>query len=78
MKNLYRSLLALSVRSDLALRGACRKLKEKRGDFVMDHAAVFLIILVVAGVVLGLLLTYFRTDFADALKTKINQLFAMS
>lgn len=78
MKNLNRYLLPLSVRTDLALRAVRNKLKEQRGDFVIDHAAVFIIILVLAGVALTLLLGYFKTDFFTALKEKISAIFSMS
>ena len=45
---------------------------------MIDHAAVFIIILVLAGVALTLLLGYFKTDFFTALKEKISAIFSMS
>ena len=45
------------------------------GLFVIDHAAVFIIIIVLAGIALTLLSNYVETDFATALKDKINALF---
>lgn len=54
----------------------CRaKLAEERGDFIMDHAVVFIIIIVVAALVISLLVAYLNTDFSSMLKSKVSSLF---
>lgn len=51
------------------------KLAETRGDFVMDHAVVFVIILVVGGAALLLLTTFLNTDMGPLLTQKIKDFF---
>ncbi len=57
------------------LQDTRRKLSESSGQFVMDHAIVFVIALVLGGIVVGLLTTYVRTDLANTIKTKLNDFF---
>lgn len=57
------------------LQDTRRKLSEDGGQFVMDHAIVFVIAIVLGGIVLGLLTVYVRTDLSNTLKTKINDFF---
>lgn len=54
---------------------AQRKWNENRGDFILDHAMVFVIILVVGGIALVALRTYVNEEFAALVKTKINEYF---
>lgn len=54
------------------------KLAEERGDFVIDHAVVFIIIVFAAGVVIFLLNVFLRDDFSPALREKILGLFSLS
>lgn len=57
-----------------ATRAICAtqlKLAEENGQFVMDNAMVFVIIVVAAGIVIGLFTAFLNTDLAPALKTKI-------
>lgn len=69
MNTLLTNLVMLKTR-------AKKKLEENDGQFVMDHAAVFIIIIVLAGISLALLSRYVETDFANSLKQKINELFS--
>ena len=78
MKKLNNAIRALSIRAHAGLLSAKSKLKERNGQFVIDHAAVFIIIIVLAGIALGLLSTYIKTDFATELKSKISSLFNIS
>lgn len=78
MKKLNNAIRALSIRAHAGLLSAKSKLKERNGQFVIDHAAVFIIILVLAGITLTLLANYIETDFASSLKSKINSLFNIS
>ena len=57
------------------LQDTRRKLSESSGQFVMDHAIVFVIALVLGGIVVGLLTTYVRTDLANTIMTKLNDFF---
>lgn len=52
------------------------KLAENSGQFVMDNAVVFVIILVIAGIVIALLTTFLRTDLAPLLTQKIRDFFS--
>ena len=50
---------------------AQRKLAEENGQFVVDHAVVFVLIIVLGGIALGLLTAFLNTDLAPAVKGKI-------
>ncbi|SBV91277.1 hypothetical protein KL86CLO1_10098 [uncultured Eubacteriales bacterium] len=64
-----------SIRA-MGVANRCRaKLAEERGDFIMDHAVVFIIILVVAALVISLLVAYLNTDFSSMMKSKVSSLF---
>jgi len=47
-------------------------LANNEGDFVMDHAMVFVIILAVAAVVIGALVVFVQTDMGPAITNKIK------
>lgn len=51
------------------------KLTEEKGQFVMDHLVVFVIILVLAALAITLLTTYMNGDLSTLLKGKVNALF---
>lgn len=55
-----------------------QKLLENDGQFAMDHAAVFVLILAVAAVALTLLIAFLKNGLAPALQTKIMELFNLS
>jgi|GEM_PF-2011563 len=60
----------------LVKQGAAHlKLAETRGDFVMEHAVVFVIILVVAAIVIALLIFFLQTELAPLLTQKIKDFF---
>lgn len=52
------------------------KLSEEKGQFVMDHAVVFVLIIVLGGIALVLLTTYLQNDLSNTLRDKINEFFA--
>ncbi len=52
------------------------KLAENKGQFVMDHAVVFAIILVLGGIAMALLTTFMRTDMAPLLTQKVRDFFS--
>lgn len=51
------------------------KLEEQQGDFILDHAMVFIIILVLGGIILLALKNYIGDDFTNLVKQKINDFF---
>lgn len=51
------------------------KLSEEKGQFVMDHAVVFVLIIVLGGSALVLLTTYLQNDLSTTLRDKINEFF---
>ena len=51
------------------------KLDNNNGAFVMDHAAVFVLILVLAGIALVLLTNFLQDDMAPTLRDKIMKFF---
>ena len=68
MKNLVNNLKKKLTR-------ALVRLQNTDGQFVMDHAVIFVIIIVVGALVLGLLKTFVETDMAPVLKEKILAFF---
>lgn len=76
MKNLIKNSMDKLVMNLMAKKTVARhKLTEQRGDFVMDHAVVFVIILVLAGIGITLLTTFLQTDMAPLLTNKIKGFF---
>ncbi|MEA4954810.1 MAG: hypothetical protein VB096_04785 [Pseudoflavonifractor sp.] len=51
------------------------KLAENSGQFVMDHAVVFVLIIVLGGIALALLTNFLQSDMAPTLKSKIMEFF---
>lgn len=66
----------LTTRLYLRAQAAKAKLLEKNGQFVMDHAVVFVLILVLGGIVLTLLTAYLQNDLSTTIKGKINDFFS--
>lgn len=54
------------------------KLKEDKGQFAIDNGVAMVIIVAVGAVVLGLLLFYFKGEFANNLKSNISNMFSQS
>ncbi|MEM5781561.1 MAG: DUF6133 family protein [Lawsonibacter sp.] len=76
MKNQRNNLKTRFNRAVIRLQLSVRqKLQETDGNFVMDHAVVFVIIVVLGGIVLTLLTKYLNDDLSSTLKTKINDFF---
>ena len=79
MKNLFNTLHAgfnrFAAKTYLAAQDAKAKLREENGQFVMDHAVVFVIIIVLGGIALLLLRNYLQDDLSNTLKDKINAFF---
>lgn len=76
MKNLIKTTMDKLVMKAMTQKAvAKRKLTEQRGDFVMDHAVVFVIILVIAGIGITLLTTFLQTDMAPLFTQKIKDFF---
>lgn len=65
----------LYFKTTTASRAYFQKLKADDGQFVMDHAVVFVLILALAAIALGLLITFMKTDLAPTLRTKIMEFF---
>ncbi|MEG2634521.1 MAG: hypothetical protein RSA97_07980 [Oscillospiraceae bacterium] len=59
-------------------RKITKKLREDKGQFVMDNAVVIVIIVAVAAVVLTLLISYLKGDLATKVKSSIDNLFSQS
>lgn len=51
------------------------KLREKQGDFVVNHGVVFIIIIILGAIVISVLSSYIETDFSNMIKTKIEDFF---
>lgn len=67
MKNQLNNLETRFNRSVIRLQLSVRqKLQETEGNFVMDHAVVFVIIVVLGGIVLTLLTKYLNDDLYGA------------
>lgn len=65
----------LAVKFTMALSDVKTKLTAKDGQFVVDHAVVFVLIIVLGGIALALLTTFLQNDMAPTLKTKILEFF---
>ena len=76
MKNQLNNLKTRFNRAIIHLQLSARqKLQETEGNFVMDHAVVFVIIVVLGGIVLTLLVNYLNDDLSNTLKEKVNDFF---
>lgn len=79
MKNLMNTLRnrmnLAAAHAYLTAKTAKEKLGENNGQFVMDHAVVFVIIIVLGGLALLLLRNYLQDDLANTIKSKIDAFF---
>lgn len=75
MKKIINKLNNLFIRTRLAAIGTREKLEETRGDFVLDHAMVFVIILVIGAIVIAVISNYIQNDFVNLIKEKITAFF---
>lgn len=65
----------ITARGHIAALEAKEKIRDDRGNFFMDHAVVFVLIIVIGGIVLALLTTYIQNDLATTIKSKISDFF---
>lgn len=68
VKGLANRVKVVAIRTNCAVR---LKLAEENGQFVVDHALVFVIAIALGGIALALLTTFLQTDLAPAIKDKV-------
>lgn len=73
--NLNAAMTKAYIRAQLRTAHLKDTLKDESGQFVMDHAVVFVIILVLGALALLLLKNFLNDDLAPTLKTKIMAYF---
>ena len=73
--NLNAAMTKAYIRVQLRTARLKDTLKDESGQFVMDHAVVFVIILVLGALALLLLKNFLNDDLAPTLKTKIMAFF---
>lgn len=73
MLNVAITRMQLAVQSKVA--DVKNKMEEQQGDFTLDHAMVFVIILILGGIILLALKNYIGDDFTNLVKQKINEFF---
>lgn len=73
MLNVAITRMQLAVQSKVA--DVKNKMEEQQGDFILDHAMVFVIILILGGIILLALKNYIGDDFTNLVKQKINEFF---
>ncbi|MET0018007.1 hypothetical protein [Oscillibacter sp.] len=73
--NLNAAMVKAYIRAQLRTARLKDTLKDESGQFVMDHAVVFVIILVLGAAALLLLKNFLNDDLAPTLKTKIMAYF---
>lgn len=59
-------------------RKITKKLRDDKGQFVMDNAVVIVIIVALAAVALTLIISYVKGDLATKVKSSIDNLFSQS
>jgi hypothetical protein len=69
------SRVANKIIDQVKVRPFAAKLAESNGNFVVDHAATFAIIIAVAAVIITALIAYIKGDFSTLLTGKIGNLF---
>lgn len=72
MKNFFNRMLLNAQSCAFAVRA---KLQEKKGNFVMEHGVVFIIIIALASVAIVALVAYMQSDLSSLLKLKVSELF---
>lgn len=77
IKNIIKTIriAACKIRASIMNNAAAEKLAGQDGQFVVEHAAVFAIILVIAAIVIALLITFLQGDFKTLITGKISDLF---
>lgn len=75
MKFAMNKLNMAMINLQVAVNDMKERMKDDRGDFVLDHGIVFVIILVLGGIVLLALKAYFDGEFPDLIKSKIDAFF---
>lgn len=79
MKTIRNKLNEKLLRAYLRVRGLGKKaaetLENEDGQFVVDHAVVFVIIIVLGAVAIVLMRTYLQNDLSVLLKNKVEALF---
>ena len=79
MKTIRNKLNEKLLRAYRRVRGLGKKaaetLKNEDGQFVVDHAVVFVIIIVLGAVAIVLMRTYLQNDLSVLLKNKVEALF---
>lgn len=75
MKFAMNKLNMAMINLQVAVNDIKERIKEERGDFILDHAMVFVIILVVGAIVLVALKNYISNDFTNLVKSKIDEFF---
>lgn len=63
------------IRAQIHAANLKKTMKDESGQFVMDHAVQFVLILVLGGIVLVLLKDWLQNTMAPTLKTKIMEFF---
>ncbi len=75
IKTMQNAIQKLAAKALIKKETARLKLAESQGDFVMDHAVVFVIILVIAAIVIALLVFFLQSELAPLLTQKIKDFF---
>ena len=75
IKTMQNAIQKLAAKALIKKETARLKLAESQGEFVMDHAVVFVIILVIAAIVIALLVFFLQSELAPLLTQKIKDFF---
>lgn len=78
MKKLNDLTIAASLKLNSMKQKIKCKLNDDKGKFAMDNGVAMVIIVAIAAVLLGLLIAYFKGDFATGIKSNIANLFSQS
>lgn len=75
MKTLKNNITAAGTRINAATAAIKQRLSSRNGSFVVDHAVVFVIIIVLGALALVLLKDYLSNTLAPLLISKISEFF---
>lgn len=78
MKNINDLVITEYVKLNTFKRHVLAKAEDNKGDFAMDHGVVTVICVALGAIILGLLILYFKGDFATNIKSKISNFFSQS
>lgn len=67
--------MSVYVKASVLTGKAMRLLRDQNGQFVMEHATVFAIILAAAAIAIALLTNFMQTDMAPSLSSKVQSFF---